>query len=29
MISVRNDKTGEDMELTIEEFHELQKESRS
>ena len=25
MITVRNDKTGEEMELTIEEFHELQK----
>ena len=26
MITVRNDKTGEEMELTIEEFHELQKQ---
>lgn len=25
MITVRNDKTGEEMELSIEEFHELQK----
>ena len=25
MITVRNDKTGEEMEITIEEFHELQK----
>ncbi len=27
LITVRNDKTGEEMELTIEEFHELQKQS--
>lgn len=26
MITVRNDKTGEEMELTIEEFHELRKQ---
>lgn len=25
MITVRNDKTGEEMELTVEEFHELNK----
>lgn len=25
MITVRNDRTGQEMELTIEEFHELQK----
>ena len=25
MITVRNDKTGEEMEISIEEFHELQK----
>lgn len=24
-ITVRNDKTGEEMEITIEEFHELQR----
>jgi len=27
MITVRNDRTGEEMEISIEEFHELQKES--
>lgn len=26
MITVRNDKTGEEMEISIEEFHELQKQ---
>jgi len=26
MITVRNDTTGEEMELSIEEFHELQKQ---
>jgi len=25
LITVRNDKTGEEMEITIEEFHQLQK----
>ena len=27
MITVRNDKTGEEMEISIAEFHELQKQS--
>jgi len=25
LITVRNDKTGEEMEITIEDFHQLQK----
>lgn len=27
MITVRNDKTGEEMEISIEDFHQLQKEN--